>query len=101
MSYLARLKQEISLKEPRRELTEPTKAPSVSFVSTDYEASRDISRDDSEKWREFESLLAIVAPAYNTPAHELDEIREAARNDLAWALVVYRFMAKEIRTIEK
>jgi hypothetical protein len=49
------------------------------------------------QWREFEALLEIVAPAYNTPAHELDEIREAARNDLAWALVVYRFMAKEVR----
>jgi hypothetical protein len=97
MSYLARLKQEISLKEPRSELTEPTKAPSVSFVSTDYATSRDISCNDSEKRREFELLLAIVAPAYNTPAHELDEIREAARNDLAAALIVYRFMAKEMR----
>lgn len=82
-------------------LTEPTKAPSVSFVSDDSEASRDISTIDCEQWREFESLLAIVAPAYNTPAHELEEIREAARNDLTWALIAYRFMAKEIRTIEK
>jgi hypothetical protein len=49
------------------------------------------------QWREFESLLAIVAPAYKTPGHELDEIREAARNDLAAALVAYRFMAKEVR----
>ena len=97
MSYLARLKQEISLKEPRWELTEPTKAPSVSFVSTNSETSRDISCDDSEKWREFEMLLAIVAPAYNTQPHELDEIQEAARNDLASALIAYRFMAKEIR----
>jgi hypothetical protein len=49
------------------------------------------------QWREFEALLEKVAPAYNTAANEYDEIREAARNDLAWALVVYRFMAKEVR----
>jgi hypothetical protein len=97
MSYLARLKQEISLKEPRRELTKPTKAPSVSFVSTDCATSRDISCVDSEKWQEFETLLAIVAPAYKTPAHELNEIREAARDDLAAALVAYRLMAREVR----
>ena len=96
MSYLARLKQEISLKEPRWELTEPTKAPSVSSVSTNSETSRDISCDDSEKWREFEMLLAIVAPAYNTPAHELDEIRNTARDDLSSALIAYRVMAKQI-----
>jgi hypothetical protein len=98
VSYLARLKQEISLKEPRRELTEPTKAPSVSFVSGDSEASRDISCDDSERWREFESLLAIVAPAYNTRTPELDEIRETARNDLESALIAYRLMAKKIES---
>jgi hypothetical protein len=98
MSYLARLKREISLKEPRSELTEPTKAPFVSFVNGDSEASRDISCDDSEKWREFESLLAIVAPAYNTPAHELIEIRETAHNDLASALIAYRLMAKQIES---
>lgn len=49
------------------------------------------------QWREFESLLAIVAPAYNTPAHELDEIRQAARGDLVAALVSYRLMAKEVQ----
>jgi hypothetical protein len=64
-------------------------------------STRNTQQHDCEQWREFESLLAIVAPAYNTPAHELDEIREAARNDLALALVAYRLMAKEIRTIEK
>jgi hypothetical protein len=57
--------------------------------------------ESSGQWREFESLLEIVAPAYNTPAHELDEIRETARNDLTSALTAYRLMAKEIRTIEK
>lgn len=49
------------------------------------------------QWREFESLLAIVGPAYRTPAHEDAEMREAARNDLAAALVAYRDMAKQIR----
>ena len=50
----------------------------------------------AEKWREFEMLLAIVAPAYNTASHELDEIRDTARNDLASALISYRLMAKQI-----
>jgi hypothetical protein len=49
------------------------------------------------QWREFESLLAIVAPAYNTPPHEYDEIRAAARLDLASALVAYKAMAKAIQ----
>ena len=52
--------------------------------------------ENGEHWREFESLLAIVAPAYNTPTHELAEIRETACNDLAAALIAYRFMAKQI-----
>jgi hypothetical protein len=49
------------------------------------------------QWREFESLLAIVAPAYKTPAHELDEIREAARTDLTAALIAYQTMAAAMR----
>lgn len=53
--------------------------------------------ENGEHWREFESLLEIVAPTYNTQPHELDEIQDAARNDLASALIAYRFMAKEIR----
>ena len=56
---------------------------------------------EADQWREFEMLLAIVAPAYNTASHELDEIRETARNDLSSALIAYRFMAKEIRTFGK
>ena len=28
---------------------------------------------DELQWQEFEALLSIVAPAYNTPAHEIDE----------------------------
>jgi hypothetical protein len=47
------------------------------------------------QWQEFEALLAIVAPAYNTPAHEVDWAREAARGDLEAALVSYREMAAQ------
>jgi hypothetical protein len=53
------------------------------------------------QWREFESLLEVVAPAHNTPTHELDEIRDTARGDLASALIAYRLLAKEIRTFGK
>lgn len=49
------------------------------------------------QWREFESLLAIVAPAYNTPEPEYAEIREAARRDLPAALESYRTLSKERR----
>ncbi|MFN8696745.1 MAG: hypothetical protein ACK5XE_10560 [Burkholderiales bacterium] len=48
------------------------------------------------RWREFEALLAIVAPAYRTPAHELEEIRAIARADLASAIEAYRIMARQI-----
>ena len=48
------------------------------------------------QWQEFESLLASVAPTYNTPAHELDEIRVVARIDLSAALCAYRAMAKQM-----
>ena len=48
------------------------------------------------QWREFESLLATVGPAYRTPEHEYAEMREAARNDLAAALDCYRIMANQI-----
>ena len=51
---------------------------------------------DELQCQEFEALLSIAAPAYNTPANELDEIREAARNGLASALIAYRLMAKQI-----
>jgi hypothetical protein len=46
--------------------------------------------------REFETLLAIVAPAYNTPAHEYAEIRAAARDDLDCALIAYRDLARQV-----
>ena len=94
MSYLARLKQEISQNGARGELTELTKGASVGFVGTAQGASRDISQIARDQWQEFESLLAIVAQPHNTPAHEIDEIRETARNDLAAALIAYRLMAK-------
>ena len=92
MSYLARLKQQISPDAPKDEPAKATKAPSVGFVGSLPETFGDISED----WRELENLLAIVGPAYRTPAHEYAEMREAARNDLTAALECYRIMAKQI-----
>ena len=43
MSYLERLKTEFSENNPHKELTKPTKAPSVSFVSS-------ASRAFDERW---------------------------------------------------
>ena len=51
------------------------------------------------RWREFESLLAVVGPAYRTPAHEYDVIRATARQGLPAALDSYRDMAKQIGAI--
>lgn len=99
MSYLARLKREISQNVARGELTELTKGASVSFVGTAQGASGDISHNTGDQWREFEKLLAIVAPAYNTPAHEYAEIRETAAGDMAAAIETYRSMAKQIKGI--
>lgn len=48
------------------------------------------------QWAEFESLLSIVAPAYNTPADECAMIREVARGDLACALMAYREIARQL-----
>ena len=48
-------------------------------------------------WAEFESLIAIVGPAYRTPAHEYEAIRETARGDLANALIAFREMANQVR----
>ena len=47
------------------------------------------------QWQEFESLLAIVGPAYRTPADEYALIREGARNDLANALIAFRELARQ------
>lgn len=49
------------------------------------------------QWAEFESLLAIVAPAYNTPQDECEMIRELARGDLLGALVAYREIARQVK----
>ena len=96
MSYLARLKQEISQNGARGEPTELTKGASVGFVGTDQGASGDISQITRDQWREFDAALAIVAPAYNTPPHEYAEIREAAGLDIATALISFREMARQI-----
>lgn len=48
------------------------------------------------QWVEFESLLAIVGPAYRTPEHEYAEMRAAARGDLPDALMAYRVIAVQI-----
>ena len=51
---------------------------------------------EAEQWLEFKRLLAIVAPAYRTPAHEYAEMRAAARGDLACALIAYRELARQV-----
>lgn len=51
------------------------------------------------QWQQFESLLAIVGPAYRTPAHEYDVIRATAIQDLPAALDSYRDMAKQVEAI--
>ena len=53
------------------------------------------------KWQEFEALLAIVAPAYNTPPREVDSAREGAWGDLEAALVSYREMAAQLIVNER
>jgi len=44
--------------------------------------------------KEFDVLLAIVAPAHNTPAQEYADIRGAAEDDLTNALIAFREMGK-------
>lgn len=97
MSYLARLKHEISRNVAGGELTELTEAPFVGFVGTETPASGDIFQCTRDQWREFEALLVKVAPAYTTPADQYAEIREAATSDLAAAIECYRLMAKQIK----
>ena len=91
MKYLERLKQQISPNACEGEATEGTKVASVPFVAPESEPLRDISAD----WLELKSLLAIVGPAYRTPEHEYAEMRTAARNDLARALIAYRTLARQ------
>ena len=57
MSYLARLKGEFSEKPLRSELTKPTKAPSVSFVS-----GRSSSISENEK-AEITNWLRLIGEA--------------------------------------
>ena len=47
-------------------------------------------------WNEFEVFMAIVAPAFNTPAAEYPQIRKAAARDLPAALASFADMAKQI-----
>lgn len=91
MSYLARLKQKKASEVPRGEATKVSKGAFVPFVAPQSAPSRDIS----EQWRTLESLLAIVGPAYNTPAHEYLEIRQAAASDLPAAITSFKEMAKQ------
>jgi hypothetical protein len=46
---------------------------------------------------EFERLLSIVAPAYDTPASQYQEIRSVAAGDIAAAISAFRIMAKQIQ----
>ncbi len=52
--------------------------------------------NNTAQWREFEALLAIVAPAYNAPPHEVEWARETAWSELEAALVSYREMAAQV-----
>lgn len=92
MKYLDRLKQEISPNAQRDEATKGTKGASVPFVAPESEPLRDISAD----WLEFESLLAIVGPAYRTPTDESAVIRQAAGHDLENALIAFRYLARAL-----
>ena len=92
MNYLERLKQKISPNAREGEATKGTKGAFVPFVAPGSEPLRDISA----QWREFETLLAIVGPAYRTPEHEYSEMRAAARDDLPDALMAYREMVSQI-----
>jgi hypothetical protein len=55
---------------------------------------------DELKRQEFEALLSIVAPAYNTPAHEYQQIREVAATDLVAALACFRELARQAQAAE-
>ena len=92
MSYLARLKQKKASEVPRGEATKVSKGAFVPFVAPQSAPPREIS----EQWREFESLLAIVAPAYRTPPPQYGQIRDTARHDLNAALTAYREMAAQL-----
>jgi hypothetical protein len=52
---------------------------------------------NASQWREFESLLAIVGPAYRTPEDQYPLIREVAGLDMFAALLYYRDLAKQVQ----
>lgn len=92
MSYLARLKQQISPDALKCEPTKATQAPSVGSVGSLSEPLRDIS----DSWRELESLLAIVAQASNLAPNEVIELHQLARNNIEDALICYRDLVRQI-----
>ncbi len=109
MNYLEQLKltqaqQKILQEVPKPVPTKPTKGGCqqdkgafVVFVGCQpatFPNNNAVS--NAAKWQEFEALLAIVGPAYDTPAHEYAWAREAAQDDLEAALVSYREMAAQI-----
>lgn len=91
MSYLARLKAKISEDVPEGEATKVSKAPCVPFVAPPPTPSRQISLPS-----ELERLIEIVGRAYDTPADEYPQIREAARRDTEGALRSFRAMAEAL-----
>ena len=98
-AYLARLKRiEIEKQTHYARNSKPSKGsegPSESFEGT-HTAFIQKKYVATDQWREFESLLAIVGPSYRTPDHEYAEMRTAARNDLARALIAYRVLARQV-----
>lgn len=95
MSYLARLKAKISEDVLEGEATKVSKAPCVPFVAPPPTPSRQISLP-----RELERLIEIVGRAYDTPADEYPQIREAARRDTEGALQSFRAMAEALENGE-
>ena len=91
MSYLARLKQQISPDASKCEPAKPSKAPSVGSVGSVSAPLQDISDD----WREFEGVLVIVGRANQFSPDDFDLARTAARGNLADALMAYRDLARQ------
>lgn len=95
---MSRLKALLRVAAPRLCNTQQTVLHACEDVA---QQAQHTQQHEGIEWLEFEALLAIVAPAYNTPAHEYAWAREAARGDLDAALIAYRLMAKEIEVIGK
>lgn len=92
MSYLARLKQQISPDAPKCEPAKPSKAPSVGSVCSLSAPVRDISA----QWSEFETLLNAVGAAHQFSPEDCALARFAAYDDLADALMAYRDLVRLI-----